>query len=79
MFRAKQKNTVPKLGGLTCDDQALVVVQGLGEEPRDDELGVDDEADLLLDQAGPRDPASHHPVCEVHLPTHAKLAENATV
>lgn len=52
---------------LTCDDEALVVFQSFSEEAWYDELRVDEEADLLLDQAQTCHPSAHHPVRKVHL------------
>ena len=43
------------------------MAQGFSEEAGHDELGVDEEADLLLHQAGAGDPAAHKLVGEVHL------------
>ena len=41
--------------------------KGLSEEPGEDELGADGEADLLLDEALAQHSPAHHPVSKVNL------------
>ena len=48
--------------------------KGLSEEPGEDELGADGEADLLLDEALAQHSPAHHPVSKVNLGHHSTRA-----
>ena len=55
------------------DDEAFVVVQCLCEESCHDEVGTDEEADLLLHTAATQHSSTHVLVRKVHLQQTAKM------
>ena len=51
----------------TCHDEALVLVERLGDEARDDHLRTQKEADLFLDEAVAKHTAAQVLVGKVNL------------
>ena len=51
----------------TCHDEALVLVERLGDEARDDHLRTEQEADLLLDETVAKHAAAEVLVGKVNL------------
>ena len=52
---------------LTCDDQTFIMVQGFSEEARNNELGIDQKTDFLLNQTRTGDASSNKLIGKIHL------------